>query len=76
MNRRAFLAGGLALAAQPRINVIQILIDDMGYADLGCYGGPIPTPNIDRIARQGVRFNRAYCQFPLCSPSRSSLMMA
>jgi arylsulfatase A-like enzyme len=70
MKRRTFLAGGLALASSPRINVIQVLIDDMGYADLGCYGGPIPTPNIDRLAAEGVRFTQGYVASPICSPSR------
>ena len=70
MKRRTFLLGGLALATQPKLNVIQILIDDMGYADLGCYGGPIPTPNIDRIAAEGIRITQAYVASPICSPSR------
>jgi arylsulfatase A-like enzyme len=70
MKRRTFLLGGLALAAEPKLNVIQILIDDMGYADLHCYGGPIPTPNIDRIAAEGVRFTQGYVASPICSPSR------
>ena len=70
MYRRTFLAGGLALAAPQKLNIIQILIDDMGYADLGCYGGPIPTPNIDRIAAEGIRFTQAYVASPICSPSR------
>ena len=71
MNRRTFLLGGVALAAaQPKLNVIQILIDDMGYADLGCYGGPIPTPNIDGIAAEGIRFTQGYVASPICSPSR------
>ncbi|MEM9366127.1 MAG: sulfatase-like hydrolase/transferase [Planctomycetota bacterium] len=63
-------------AADVRPNVVLIYIDDLGYGDLGCYGcQDIPTPNIDRLAREGVRCTASYITNPPCCPSRCSLMM-
>lgn len=56
-----------------KTNVVVILNDDMGYSDIGCYGGEVRTPNLDRLAGNGVRFSQFY-NTPRCSPSRASLL--
>ena len=65
--------GSLLLAAKP--NMIWIMADDLGYADLGCYGQKvIQTPNLDRMAHEGMRFTHFYSGATVCAPSRSVLM--
>jgi arylsulfatase len=60
-------------AAQQRPNILVILVDDMGFSDLGCYGSEIPTPNLDALAAGGVRFTQFY-NTARCSTTRASLM--
>lgn len=70
------VAGGSALAAgtkSPRPNIVLIMADDMGYSDLGCYGGEIPTPNLDHLAGEGLRFTQFY-NTSRCCPTRASLL--
>jgi arylsulfatase A-like enzyme len=81
MNRRTFLttAAGVGLIrplrAERRPNIIVILADDLGYADVGFTGcKDIPTPHIDHLARTGLRFTNAYVSHPFCSPTRAGLM--
>lgn len=58
-----------------RPNIIFILCDDLGYQDLGCYGGTaIPSPNLDRLADESMRFTQCYSGSPICAPSRCVLM--
>lgn len=82
VTRRAFIAGAVATAAastlaqrppnpSARPNILFILADDMGWGDLSCFGRPdYQTPNLDRLAAQGVRFTNAYSAAPVCTPTR------
>jgi iduronate 2-sulfatase len=73
MTRRELLLAPLA-AAVPRTNVLFIVSDDLNNA-LSIYGDPVAkTPNLERLARRAVTFDRAYCQYPLCQPSRASFL--
>jgi len=91
MNRRQFmkaLGAGIAAVSLPRCsaaparnrtarkpNIVYILADDLGYAEVGCYGQKkIKTPNIDRLAAQGMKFTQHYSGNPVCAPSRCTLM--
>ncbi len=83
--RTLFVWGGLACAfsrgfcsaesinTSPRPNIVFILADDLGYSDLGCYGGEIQTPNLDMLAQNGLRFTQAY-NTARCWPSRAALL--
>jgi arylsulfatase len=76
MTRRTFLASAAATVAAPRTerpNILLILADDLGYSDLGCFGGEIATPNLDRLAKGGVRFAQFYSS-ARCCPSRAALL--
>ncbi|MEI2723193.1 MAG: sulfatase [Verrucomicrobiota bacterium] len=70
----ALLFSPLVFAAAPPLNVVFILADDLGAHDLGCYGADLhETPNIDRLAREGVRFTQAYAM-SVCSPTRAAIL--
>src|SRR4030095_9867907 len=84
--RRQFIEGAVAttaLTALPAVslsqsrrpNVLFILADDLGYGDLSCFGRPdYTTPNLDRLAQQGVRFINAYSASPVCTPTRCAFV--
>lgn len=69
----AMLVLALRLQAVPPPNIVLIMSDDMGFSDLGCYGGEIATPNLDALARDGVRFTQFY-NTARCCPTRASLL--
>mgnify|MGYP002634188813 FL=1 len=67
------LSAAAPLASKP--NLIVIMTDDMGYGDTGCYGGTaFPTPHIDRLAEEGLRFTDFHSSGPVCSPTRAGLL--
>ena len=84
MQRRVFILAALILGAsgasaqalaQRPPNVVLVMMDDLGYGDLGSYGAPdVRTPNIDRLAREGVRLTDAYANGPVCTPTRAALI--
>src|SRR5438309_4236496 len=77
---KAIVGTALCLFAVPlfaaeKPNIIFILADDLGYADVGCYGQRlIQTPNIDKLAKEGTRFTQCYAGSTVCAPSRCALM--
>lgn len=70
--------GACACSTQPeskqKPNIIFVYLDDLGYGDLSCYGGEVPTPNVDRLARNGIRFTNSYAAAATSTPSRYSLL--
>ena len=80
ITRREFVAAAASLAVSRGAtgkppNIVLFLADDLGWADASCFASPdIRTPNVDAIARQGVRFSRYYCNAPECTPTRTALL--
>ena len=72
----SLLAFAFTATAADRPNIVFILVDDMGYGDIGCMGcKDIATPNIDRIAKEGVLMTDFYSNAPVCTPTRAGFML-
>jgi arylsulfatase A len=69
-----FLAIGALAGAARMPNVVFLLADDLGWKDIGCYGGPVKTPALDGLAKKGVRFTEFYSGAAVCSPSRATIL--
>jgi len=63
----------LTITASAKPNIVFIIADDCTFRDLGCYGGQAHTPNIDKLAGQGMRFTRCFQTAPMCSPTRHNI---
>ena len=73
LNAHGGAVAGPSSTEKTHPNIVIILADDMGFSDIGCYGSEIRTPNLDRLAEEGVRFTQAYCA-ARCCPSRAALL--
>jgi len=69
-----YLISAISILSQERLNIVNILVDDMGYSDIACYGGEIDTPNINSLAEGGLRFS-SYRTYPKCGPTRTAMLM-
>ena len=68
------MISGITVKSDAKLNVLFIMTDDLN-CDIGSYGHPlVKTPNIDRLAEEGALFENAYCNYPVCGPSRASFM--
>src|SRR6478752_9377424 len=67
------LSTSILAQKQPKPNIVLIMVDDMGYSDLGSYGSEIQTPNLDKLAKEGIRFKEFYNN-SICAPTRASLL--
>jgi arylsulfatase A-like enzyme len=69
------LIASVAFGEKKKPNIVFILADDLGVGELGCYGQTkIQTPNIDRLAKEGMKFSQAYSPSPVCAPTRCGLL--